>query len=116
MREGKVKLFGKEYPACLSTRLMVKISEKTGKPFAQGINDLLSTDNIEGMFWLLAGMLEAGKKYHDLIGESTPEPPSEDTLMDMIGMDDYSVLAEAIYDAAMTTAAADVDVETDEKN
>lgn len=116
MREGKVKLFGKEYPACLSTRLMMKISEKTGKGFAEGINDLLTTDNIDGMFWLLAEMLEAGKKYHDLVGDNTPEPPSKEVLMDLIGMDDYSPLAEAIYDAATTTAAADVDVESDEKN
>lgn len=116
MREGNVKVLGKMYPACLSTRLMIKIAEKTGKPFAQGINDLLSTDNVEGMFWLLAEMLAAGKKYHDLIGENTPDPPSEDALMDLIGLDDYSPLTDAIYDAAMTTAAADVDVETDEKN
>lgn len=116
MREGKVRLFGKEYPACLSTRLMVKIAEKTDKPFAEGIDELLSTNNIDGMFWLLAEMLEAGKKYHDLIGEQTPEPPSKDALLDLIGLDDYTALSEAIYDAAMTTAAADVDVETDEKN
>lgn len=116
MREGTVKLFGKEYPACLSTRVMIKIGEKTGKGFAEGIDDLLSVQNVDGMFWLLSEMLAAGKKYHDLLGEATPEPPNQDTLMDLIGMDDYGVLAEAIYDAAMTTATADVDIETDEKN
>ena len=116
MREGKVKLFGKEYPACLSTRLMVKIQEKTEKSFAQGINELLSTANIDGMFWLLSEMLIAGKKYHDLIGENTPEPPSRDELLDLIGFDDYKALSEAIYEAATNTAEADVDVEADGKN
>lgn len=116
MREGKVRLFGKDYPACLSTRLLVKIQEKTGKSFAEGINELLSTNNIDGMFWLLSEMLEAGKKYHDLVGDQTAEPPTREELLDLVGFDDYSALAEAIYGAATTTATADVDVESDEKN
>lgn len=116
MREGKVKLLGKEYPACLSTRLMAKIVDKTGKSFVEGINDLLTPNNIEGMFWLLAEMLDAGKRYHQLLGDETPTPPNHDTLMDLIGIDDYSALTAAIYDAATASSAADVDVETDGKN
>lgn len=113
MREGKVKILGKEYPACLSTRTMMNITSKTGKPFAAGINELLSSDDIEGMFWLLGEMLKAGKKYHDLIGDNTPDPPSADDLMDTIGFSEYNELARAIYQAATDSSEAEVDTVDD---
>lgn len=116
MKEGKIKLFGTEYPACLSIRMMDKISEKTGKPFQEGIAELLDSNNYKGMMWVLAEMLEAGKRHHDLIGDKTPTPPTMDYLLDALGLTDFSDLSEAIYKAAVDTATADVEIETDEKN
>lgn len=116
MTVAKIKLLGKEYPACLSTEVMINIQDKTEKAFTEGINELLSMDNIDGMFWLLAEMLEAGKKYYDLIGKDAPEPPNREALKALTGFDDYQALVDSIYSAATTTTAADVDVETDEKN
>lgn len=116
MKEGRINILGKEYPACLSTRMMIKVTEKTGKPFQEGIAELLDTNNIDGMFWVLSEMLEAGKRYHDLIGDKTPQPPTLDTLLDSVGLDSFNDLSDAIFKAAVSTSTADVEIEADEKN
>lgn len=117
MTDAKIRVFEKDYPACISTRLMVKVQQKTGKSFSEGLNDLLSGDNVEGMFWMLREMLIAGKQYRALLGEESPEVPTEDYMLDMLGLDDYRALAESIYNVALNTSKADVDIEdADEKN
>jgi len=113
---GKIRVLGKDYKACLSTRIIIHIKEKTGKDFEQGINELLGQGDMDGLFWLLAEMLKAGKRYADLTGEDAPEPPCYDDLIDLIGLDEYSGLVKTIVDTATDTGTPDVVVETDPKN
>lgn len=116
MRMGKIKVLGKEYKACLSTRIIINIKEKTGKEFESGINELLGKGDMAGLFWLMAEMLKAGKKYADLIGEEAPEPPCYDDLIDLVGLDEYQGLVQTIIDTATDTGTPDVIVEPDPKN
>lgn len=116
MRMGKIKVLGQEYKACLSTRIILHIEEKTGKGFEAGINELLGKGDMAGLFWLMAEMLKAGKTYADLTGEPAPEPPCYDDLIDLVGVDEYQGLVQTIIDTATDTGTPDVVVEGDSKN
>lgn len=116
MRMGRIKVCGVEYPACLSTRVILNIKDRTGKEFDTGINELLGNGDLGGLFWLMAQMLKAGKKYMELTGETTPEPPSEEDLVDLVGIDEYAGLVKVITDTASGTGTPDVILEDDGKN
>ena len=68
------------------------------------------------MFWLMAEMLKAGKRYMELIGEETPTPPSEDDLLDLIGVNEYADLVKVITDTATETGTPEITLEDDSKN
>lgn len=112
MRQGTMPIAGVKYPACISARVIINAKERTGKEFPESIADLVDNNNIEGQFWLLAQMLKAGKLYLELIGETSPEPPTEDELLDLIGLDDFQKLANTIIGIANDTSTPDVIVES----
>lgn len=116
MRMGKIKVGGKDYNACISTRVIIEIEERTGKTFDAGMSELLGNGNTADVFWVMAEMLKAGKRYADLIGEKAPEPLGYDELIDFVGPDEYGGLVQTILDTATGTSSPDVTVEDDSKN
>lgn len=117
MTVGRITVCGQEYPACLSSRVIINIKKRSGEAdFIKGINAILGDGDVEGMFWLLAEMLTAGKRYMKLIGEDTPEPPCEDDLLDLIGINEYGALVKVITDTATETGTPEITLEGDSKN
>ena len=116
MKIGYIKINGRKYPACLSSRVIMNIKEYTGKNFTDGINEILKADNFEGLFWLMSQMLDAGMRYSRLIGDEVTEPPKEEDLLDLIGIDDYGKLTDTVTAVVVDTAEPEVVLEGDEKN
>lgn len=116
MKLGRITINNVQYPACLSTRVIIAIKNKTEKNFEEGINEILNGSNFENLFWLMSQMLDAGKRYSKLIGVESPEPPEEDGLLDLLGVDDYGKLLDTVTAAVIDTAEPEVAVESDEKN
>lgn len=112
MRQGRINIAGVDYPACISTRVIINAKERTGKEYPESIVELVDNNNLEGQFWVLAQMLMAGKRYLERIGETSPEPPTEDELLDLIGLDDFKALANTIIEIATDTATPDVIVDS----
>lgn len=116
MRVGQININGTKYPACLSTRVIMNIKEKTGKDFEAGINEILNAGNFEGLFWLMSQMLTAGARYNRLVGLEALEPPAEEDLLDLIGVDDYDKLTDTVLNAVVETSEPEVVLEDDGKN
>ena len=116
MKLGYITINNVKYPACLSTRVIIAIKNKTGQDFETGINAILNGSDFENLFWLMAQMFDAGKRYCRLVGVDSPEPLEEDELLDLLGVDDYSKLLDTVTAAVVETAEPEVVLEDNSKN
>lgn len=113
MRTTKINIRGTEYTACFSTRVVVDLEERFGD-ITKGLERIMSEKKVSEMFWLLSRMLNAGKKYCDLEGVEAPEPPTEDQLLDLVGIDEYETMFSGIADAVK--AGNEQKIQTKPKN
>lgn len=108
MKTGKATIGGKEYTLCLSTRVVKNIQDKYGLDVDSALNKLVSEGNVGDMFWFLSQLLIAGDKYLTLNGIDHDAPPSEDDLLDTVGVDDYETLFTSIGLAVQAGEQVDV--------
>ena len=106
MRTASVTLHGREYTLCFSTRVVRSCCECYGG--LENIDKALSDENplkvLDETLWMLSAMLDAGARYIRLNGGEPPQPPDQETLYDLCGMDDLTGLRAKVM-ASMAAGA-----------
>ena len=95
MRTGKVKIRGKDYITCFSTRVLLALEEREGNS-DKALQQILSNGKVTDMFWLLAQMIDAGDRYAKIEGLDNPGTLTFDEIIDSIGVDDYKTMFDAL--------------------
>lgn len=109
MRTKKLKLMGKEYTLCCSTRCMMAMEERSGS-FSSFLDELLKGQMPDKLF-ALEQLLQAGYVYDTHEGLNPPAPPTMDEIMDCTALDDYPAINEAVYGAITAGTANKVKAE-----
>lgn len=113
MRTAMITLDGKAYPLCFSTRVVRSCHERYGgiDQIGQALsgNDLVEV--LDETLWLLSAMLDAGYRHAKLNGEESPEPPDQETLYDLCGMDDLAGLKARVMESMSAGASHSVDAQ-----
>lgn len=111
MRTASVTLNGREYTLCFSTRVVRSCCERYGG--VEGIGDALGGKDtrkvLDETLWLLAAMLDAGARYIRLNGGEPPQPPDQETLYDLCGMDDLAGLKARVMEGMAVGTAHTVE-------
>lgn len=106
MRTASVTLNGREYTLCFSTRVVRSCCERYGG--LENIDKALSDEDtlkvLDETLWMLSALLDAGARYVRLNGGEPPQPPDQDTLYDLCGLDDLAGLKARVI-AAMSAGA-----------
>lgn len=101
MRTAKMTIGSETYDLCFSLRVANACEERYGS--LEGIAPALSGEGKGSMevlrecLWLLARMLEAGRRWAEHEDQSAPKPPSEDDLLDLWGLDDIPSLKDQVF-------------------
>lgn len=101
MRTAKMTIGSETYDLCFSLRVAGACEERYGS--LEGIAPALSGEGKSSMevlrecLWLLAQMLEAGRRWAEHEKLPAPEPPSEDDLLDLWGLDDIPSLKDQVF-------------------
>jgi hypothetical protein len=113
MRTTTVKINGKEYLLCFSTRVIRACSERYGD--MNGINTALSEGNqlkaLDEALWLLATMIDAGARYAKINGIDNPPAPTLEDLYDICDISDFANLREIIQATITDGMKASVSIE-----
>lgn len=118
MKTGMMEVAGTKYPLSFSARVIVACNERYGS--IDNIDSALENEDgdigkvLTECFWLLAEMSRAGSAYQKLMGNDTPEPLTEDFLLDVVGVDDIAELKFNIFSAITGDMQREVETE-DEK-
>lgn len=111
MKTAKVTIAGREYPVCYSTEVVCRCEETFGS--SQAVFDKMGSkklsEKLGALTWLTAQMLEAGWRYARWNKENADTPPTEETLRDLIGLDDVVTVQTALLEAVIGDAARDVE-------
>jgi len=111
MKGATITLAGKEYPLRFSLRAVKACTDRYGS--LDGMFEAIQVKNgqvdvVDECLWLLSTLLDAGYRYCKASGEDAPEPPDEDTLMDMLDLAEMQgVLLRAITGDSQRTVEAE---------
>lgn len=114
MKTGKIEILGKECTLCFSTRVTTRCIEKYGS--IDAMFDALGGDDLgkalEQSLWLLAEMLDAGRRYARRAWDREEEAVSYDDLLDLYGLDDVGTLGQALKETVINGSKREVVTET----
>lgn len=101
MKYSKLELNGKKHVLAFTCRAAEKIEEKCGdiRNIAKMNDGETAGKTLANTMWMLAVLMEAGKRYADKNGIETAEPIGYDELMDDYGLDDIATIKGAIAGA-----------------
>ena len=114
MRTTKIKLLGKEYTLCCSTRCMLAMEERSGS-FSQFLDDLIKGKVSDKMF-ALEQMLRAGYVHDTREGKDPLEPPKMDDVYNCTCVDDYPEINKAIFEAITEGTKRKVEAKSSKKD
>lgn len=109
MKRFEMPIHGKAYPMCFSLRTVFDCEEKFG-----GMDHLTSALSggigaLKNCIWLLARMLDAGARHDRMNGVEVAEPPDEDDLLDLFGLDDLAELRSTLLEGIAVNQARTVE-------
>lgn len=114
MRTTKVKLLGKEYTLCCSTRFVMEKEEEYGT-FQEYLNTLVKNRTVEKVE-ALEQMLRAGFIYDTREGLNPPEPPSREDILDGTALDDFEEINNAVFGAIAGGTERKVEAKSSKKD
>ena len=106
MKLVEVPIGNQVYYARFSLRVMTALEDRSlirgGSGDSQAeLDDILASNRPSGIFWLLAQMLEAGRKAAELDGLNAPPQLSYEELLDRVGLEDFddmfTLVSKALY-------------------
>lgn len=112
MRLIEVPIGSQTYYARFSTRILVSLEERNQEHGGSGdaqaeLNAIMASGKMSALFWLLAQMLEAGRRAAELEGMTPPPAITYEELLDKTGLEDYdqmfTLVSQAIYTDSKTT-------------
>lgn len=111
MKIMSIKVCGASYPVCFNARVMSAGEEKYGNmtKFTEAIfgEEIAFKDFI----WFLAAMLDAGYRASKRQGIESEVPPSEEDLLDMIGLSDIYPLRQSMMSVSERDTERKVEVD-----
>lgn len=114
MKTGKIEILGREHTLCFSTRVTASCIDKFGS--LEAMFDALGDDNLgaalENSLWMLAQMLDAGRRYAKFAWDREEEAVSYDDLLDLYGLDDVDTLGQALKETVISGSKREVVTET----
>lgn len=114
MRTTKVKLLGKEYTLCCSTRFVAQMEETHGT-FQAYLNKLVE-GKVADKLDALEQMLQAGYVYDTREGLHPPEPPSREDILDGTALDDFAEINNAVFGAITAGNTRKVEAKSSKKD
>ena len=106
MRLIEVPIGNQTYYARFSTRILVALEERNQDGGGPGnaqeeLSAIMASGKMSALFWLLAQMLDAGRRAAELEGLTPPPAISYEDLLDKTGLEDYdqmfTLVSQAIY-------------------
>lgn len=94
MRTGKIEINGKEYITCMSIRVLTWLEDYGDGDSNQNLSRLIKEGRLTDMFELLVQLIDAGDRYAKLNDMENPGVLTYDELVDTMGIDDVSKIAE----------------------
>lgn len=113
MRTAKMTICGETYDLCFSLRVANACEERYGS--LEGIGQALKGDGKNTMtvlkecLWLVCQMLSAGRLWAEHEQLPAPEPPTEDDLLDLWGLDDIPSLKEQVFATISLSGSREVE-------
>lgn len=95
MRTGKVKINGKLYTICLSTRVLVNLEDQ-GLTLEGVMND--DRHQVRNIFTLLSLMIDAGSRWDKANGIPNAGTLTIDDLMDSTAVDNYGDIMKSLVE------------------
>jgi hypothetical protein len=116
MRTAKIRINGKEYLLCFSTRVMRDCTERYGgiEKIGEALSGGDTVKMLDECFWLLAQMMAAGAKYAAMEGLPNPEPLGCDDLYDLCSVDDMLDMKAHIMETISEGCRREIEVETEQ--
>lgn len=101
MKTGKITINGTEHTLAFTVRAAAACEERFGG--LKNLSDALTNGDraISNIVWMLATMIDCGRRYMIANGEDAPDAPSEDDLLDTMSLDEIRASVTSI----MTTVA-----------
>lgn len=110
MKTGKIEILGREHTLCFSTRVTASCIDKFGS--LEAMFDALGDDNLgaalENSLWMLAQMLDAGRRYAKFAWDREEKAVSLDELLDLYGLDDLTALSLALRETVINGSQREV--------
>lgn len=110
MKTGKIEILGREHTLCFSTRVTSSCIDKFGS--LEAMFDALGDDNLgaalENALWMLAKMLDAGRRYAKFAWDREEKAVSLDELLDLYGLDDLTALSLALRETVINGSLREV--------
>ena len=116
MNYAKIDINGKTYPLALTARVIDNLQAINGDEWNNELDRILNSNRMRDMFWLLAQMMDAGRRSCKYEGIETPMPPDVEELLDTVHLNRMTEMAESIKLAVSMSASPDVTLEDDGKN
>lgn len=114
---GIVTVCGIKYKACLSTRVLIALEDKSNRSAQDELERILNAGKMKDLFWLLAEMMNAGYVYSKKMfpEEDIPKPPTYDELVDGTLITDYAEMFAQLKLAVKESSKSDVEIQNEKK-
>lgn len=106
MKSSKLTLAGREYELCLNTRVIMGLED-----MGLSIDDVFHDEKhrVTNVITLLSLMMEAGSRWAAMDGREAPGSLTAHELADIVELDDYTRIMEAITAAMTATRKVEAD-------
>ena len=114
MRTATIKLNGKEYLMCFSTRVVRACTERYGdiNKIGEALKDAEPLKALDESLWMLSAMMDGGARYAKLNNIENPTAPTLDELYDICDMSDLADLKIKIQETITDGAKPSVAIES----
>ena len=113
MRTARITIDGAEHLLCFSARVVRACTERYGD--IVNIDEALSSGRpvqaMDEAVWLIAAMMDAGARYARLNGLDNPSPLTEEELLDVCDLGDFTMLTSKITETITNGRTPTVEAE-----
>lgn len=113
MRTARITIDGAEHLLCFSARVVRACTERYGDivNIDEALTSGSAVQSMDEAVWLIATMMDAGARYAKLNGLDNPPPLTEDELLDVCDMGDFTQVTRKITETITNGRAPTVEAE-----
>lgn len=113
MRTARITIDGAEHLLCFSARVVRACTERYGDivNIDEALTSGAAVQAMDEAVWLIAAMMDAGARYARLNGLDNPAPLTEDELLDVCDMGDFTRMTSKITETITNGKTPTVEAE-----